>query len=103
VAIISDNQIDHDLAKMKVFAENLKKSQTAFSHTYQNLPFKERARLIIQIQKDQSTLKQFVDSAKKAETFNSGTKFAIENLKLTYQTIMTLWRKVERQLNNPAE
>jgi hypothetical protein len=99
-AIISDNEIDHELAKMKVFAESLKKTISIFSNNHKNLPPRERALTIQKIHNDQKTLAAFVDKAKSTETFNAGTKYGIENLKQTYLSIVTLWKKTEKILES---
>ena len=103
IKIISDNQIDHELAQMKVFAESLKKNQSVFSHTYKIMTVKDRAAFLRQIKTDQTKLEVFIQKAKKTPSVNSGTKFAIENLIQTFQSLMSLWRKTERLLGAQAE
>ena len=98
MAFVSDNAIDSEIPKMKAFLENLKMRQTIFSNTFHMMPPKERARNLSQIQGDHKTLIVFLDGAKKLEIVNSGTKFGLENIKQSFQTLMTLWRRTEKSL-----
>ncbi|MDZ4677313.1 MAG: hypothetical protein SGI74_07350 [Oligoflexia bacterium] len=100
MAVVSDNEIDRDIGKMKTFAAVLKKTLTIFSNNFKTLPPKERAQTIRHIQADQKTLLAFIEKSKTFEIHNAGTKFGLENLKQSLQTILTVWKKIEKNLEN---
>jgi hypothetical protein len=100
MAIKTDNVLDQELVQMKSLLERLKQSQKVFSVTFQNLPPKERAKQIKQIQSDHRAMTSWLEKAKKTETVNSGTRFGVENLRQSFQAQLTLWRKTEKTLEN---
>jgi hypothetical protein len=100
MAITSDNEVDRELAQMRLLAENLKRDQMIFSNNFASLPPKERALTIQRIQSGHKTLSTFLDKAKKSEVYNAGTRFALENIKQSLQTLSATWRKIEKNLDN---
>ncbi|MCC6276695.1 MAG: hypothetical protein IT289_02125 [Oligoflexia bacterium] len=100
MAIISDNQIDHELAKMKGFIEGLKKTVSIFSATHKTLPARERALTIQKIQSDIKTVSEFLQRSKSVETYNSGTKFGLETAKNSLASIQSQWKRIEKALED---
>lgn len=100
MALISDNTLDAEITKMRALCEGLRVKQTVFSNTFRNLHPKERAKLVKEIQADHKILQTFITKAKATQTTNSGTKFAVETLKQSFQTTMTVWRKIEKSLED---
>ena len=98
MAFISDNAFDSELQKMKGFLETIKRNQTIFANNFHTLPAKERARTLTQIQTDHKVIVAFLEKAKKVEIANSRTKFGLENIKNTFQTLLGQWRKIEKTL-----
>lgn len=86
------------MAKMKDFVQRLKQLQTKFNASFQNLPVKERGRLIREITDGQKTLQDFLQRTKVREMVNAGSKFSYENLKNSYQSLTTQWRRTEKLL-----
>jgi len=98
VAIATDSEVDRELAGMKSKLEELKRSHMTLANTFQAMPPKEKARLILFIENTLKEITGFLGRMKTKEIYNSGTKFSIENLKQNLNSFTALWKKTLKTL-----
>lgn len=65
---------------------------------FRDMPPKDRARNISQIQQGLRAAQKFIEGVKLSQVHNVGAKFAFENLKGSYFLLLARWRKFERTI-----
>lgn len=96
--IISDNKLDFDLAQYKKDLETLNRIANAFMVSFHNLPPKERARQLLEIQTKIKVIQKFISTPQQHELTNAGTRFALETLRSNFNTFWGRWIKFEKSL-----
>jgi len=70
----------------------------ALVNQFRDMPPKDRARNISQIQQGLRIAQKFIEGVKLSQIHNVGAKFAFENLKGSYFVLLGRWRKFERTI-----
>jgi hypothetical protein len=92
--------IDAEIAQQKQVLQRLQVQVRTTIATYSNMPPKDRARNISEIQKTMENLARFFDKLKTSNIQNTGTRFTADNLKQSYLSLRAQWRKFELSLNS---
>ncbi|HEX4926109.1 MAG TPA: hypothetical protein VFV50_18595 [Bdellovibrionales bacterium] len=91
--------IDIEINAQKAALQRIQVQIRATIAGFAAMPPKERARNISEIQKSLENISRFFDKLKGSTIQNTGTRFAVENLKQSFFTVRTQWRKFELTLN----
>lgn len=92
--------IEHEVNSQKAALQRLQVQIRATIAGFPTMPPKERAKNLSEIQKSIENMSRFFDKIKSSTVQNTGTRFAIENLKQSFFTVRTHWRKFEISLSS---
>jgi len=92
--------IDIEINQQKVVMSKLQLQIRTVITNFWNMPPKERARNISEIQKSLEAFNRFFDKLKSANIQNTGSRFAADNLKQSFFSVQAQWRKFETSLNS---
>jgi hypothetical protein len=95
----TEARIDLEMMKIKDVLERLRKQQAAFGNCFRTLRIHDRAKMLRKIQNDQKTISIFLSKANGAEIRSTGIKFALENVRASFSTLQSFWRKIEKELD----
>ncbi len=96
--IISDSKIDQDLAKYKRELDVLIRTSQSFMAGFHQLPPRERAVQLQQIQSKIKDIQRFLVTPQQHELNNAGTRFTLETLKANFSSYLGRWSKFEKSI-----
>jgi hypothetical protein len=91
--------LEEEMGKVKRILEQLKRTQKAFTASFMSMKPRERALAARQILADHNIVANFIAKASRSNIGTTAFRFSVENIKLSYQSLTTLWRKTEKLLD----
>ena len=98
VKILSDNKLDQDLAQLRRDFDTLSKSTTTLMSSFPQLPPRERAVGLKDIQQKIGMIQKFFGVSRESEMANAGTRFTYVTLKTSFLSYLSRWRKFEKSI-----
>ena len=92
--------IDIEINNQKAALQKLKVQVNTMILSFGVMTAKDRARNINEIQKAMESFQRFFDKLKGANIQNTGTRFAADNLKMSFYSLKGQWTKFEMSLNS---
>jgi hypothetical protein len=96
--ITTDSKLDQDLARYKKEFDTLNRNAQSFMMMFLQLPPRERAVQLQQIQGKIKELQRFVLTPQQHELTNAGTRFTLETLKSALTSFVGRWSKFEKSI-----